>query len=103
MIEWFLSLIKKNNYPISGKDAQWLANCSHCNDMELFVSRSGLKNGGIEHCNRCGLERLTNGFKQTDINRMLVSSKIHWFKYPKFPYNWHELTEDQHWEILGGK
>ena len=87
--------------PTPGKDAQWIANCSTCDDMELHVSRGGLRNDGITHCYGCGREKTTEGFKQDQIDRLVLSCKFHWQEYPIIPYNWHELTESQRWNVLG--
>lgn len=92
-----------NMHPIPGKDAQWLALCKHCDDTELFASRGGFKTGGIEHCYGCGNEKTTTGIKETDIERIKRSCRFHWEKFPIFPYNWHTLTEEEKWKILGTK
>jgi hypothetical protein len=87
-------------YPVPGKDAHWAAFCPKCKDLTSWASRGGFKPGGTEHCYDCGFERETKGFSQEDIDRMVLSSKYHWMKYPLIPYNWHELTEDGKWRIL---
>jgi hypothetical protein len=64
--------------------------------MTLHVTR----NGTIDHCYSCGLEKPLTGIKEANIKDMKVSSWAHWQKYPLIPYNWHTLTEDQKMEIL---
>jgi hypothetical protein len=86
--------------PIPGKDAQWARLCNHCDDMTLFVSRCGFRNNGIEHCYTCGNERKTTGMKESDIKQMITSSWAHWQKFPLFPYNWHEFSEEEKLKIL---
>ncbi len=88
-------------FPIPNKDAQWIAYCSCCDEWELFVSRGGYNNGGIEHCYTCGNEKETRRMKEEDIKDMILSSWSHWQKFPKYPYDWHALTEDEKWKILG--
>lgn len=86
--------------PIPGEDAQWAAICPNC-DMTIFVSRGGFKNGGIEHCYECGLEKETKGITENGMKRMIMSSKHHWEKYQLLPYDWHTLTEEMKWTLLG--
>ncbi len=81
-----VQLLTKPLKPIPGKDGRWIALCKCCDDMKLFVSRGGLKNGGVEHCCSCGNERLTTGMKQGDIDRVIISAKYHWMKFPIEPY-----------------
>lgn len=86
--------------PTPGKDGLWIALCRHCDDMELFVTRGGFRNGGIEHCYRCGNERTTTGMNEEDIKRNIISSWCHWQKWKPIPYNWHTLDEDQKLKLL---
>lgn len=84
-----------NNYPISNKDFQWVATCSNCDSMTLHVSRKNL-----QHCYSCGKEIKLIGISPIEINRMRVSSSVHWEKYPKLPYNYYKLNEEQRWKVL---
>ena len=93
---WF---IKK--FPIPGEDARWCGYCPHCKDYTSFASRNGFKNGGIAHCYDCGKERKITGIKEEDIQRMIISCKIHWEKFPPIPYNWHKLSEKKKNRVLG--
>src|ERR1035438_9150769 len=91
-----------HSHPVPGKDAIWLAFCKHCgdDDMQLFVSRGGYKDGGVEHCYICGTERKTTGVKEEYIARGILSTWCHWQKYSIFPYNWHRLTEAEKHKLL---
>jgi hypothetical protein len=98
----WLSWLRGNKIkPVPGEDAHWIALCRGCNEFDSFASRGGFKNGGVEHCYGCGLERESKGYKEEDIKRMVISSWCHWKKFPLIPYNWHELTEEEKWKILG--
>src|SRR5581483_1389404 len=87
-------------YPVSGKDAVWLENCTLCNDMTLHVSCDGLQNGNIKHCYTCGFETQIKGFNDTSIRNLINKAEVHWIKYPKYPYNWHKLSEKEKWAII---
>ena len=93
-------LCGKPNTPIPGSDAQYIGHCPTCEDMELFVTRGGLKLGGVEHCYGCGTEKEVRGFSQKDMDGLILHSRGHWRKYPLLPYNWHEKTEVEKFELL---
>jgi hypothetical protein len=78
-------------FPKIGQDAQWIGWCNHCEDSELQVSRGGIR--GVQHCYRCGSEKPISGFKQDDIGHLIMTSRIHWSKHSRLPYEWHTLTE----------
>ena len=99
----FINKLFISRYPVSGKDAHWLGYCPNCNNLTSKASRYGYCNGGVEHCYDCGRERETIGIREDDIKRGILSSKLHWQKFPKIPYNWHELSENERWAILGMK
>ena len=100
MLKFLAKLFEKR--PQRGKDAQYIAYCHHCDDYELHASRGGFRNGGITHCYYCGFEKETQGFRQDDIDGMIISSSVHWRKFPKIPYHWHKFTEQQKQEVLNG-
>ena len=62
-----------------------------------------MKLGGVQHCYGCGHERELTGISQKDIDRMVLSDALHWRKYPLLPYNWHTLSEEVKWQVLGMK
>lgn len=87
--------------PVIGYDARWAAFCIKCKDLESMASKGGFKNGGIGHCYTCGNEQTIKGFDESDIHRIILASKYHWLKYPLIPYDWHKLSEQERWNILG--
>ena len=92
-----------NNQPIPGLDATWIAYCPQCGDWEMFASRGGHFLGGIEHCYNCGHEQETKGLREEDIENTIRACQSSWSrkKKPLIPYNWHTLTEEERWKVLG--
>lgn len=100
---------RPSDYPVPGKDAQWIGWCKCCDpgadDPQLLVSRGGFQPGSKAHCYGCGHEAVidwTN--KPEDFERMIISSWAHWQKHAVLPYFWHELDEPTKFIVLyGGK
>lgn len=88
--------------PIPGIDAHFNQWCSVCGSSESHASRGGYKIGGTLHCYTCGTETEIKTIPvNTSAGEMIASSFAHWQRFPRIPYNWHELTETQRWAILG--
>jgi hypothetical protein len=95
------NIVSDNSRPVPGKDAHWAGYCPNCQDMESCASRGGFYQDGREcvvHCYTCGHEWAMKIISTYD---MVRSSYFHWKKWPRIPYNWHELPEEQRWKILG--
>lgn len=89
--------------PIPGLDAHFLQWCPVCDSFESHASRGGYKIGGTLHCYTCGTETdITTIPVNSSAQEMITSSFAHWLKYPRIPYNWHELSEKERFYILGG-
>lgn len=98
ILNWFRPILP--NYPISGVDAEWLANCDNCNDFTLHVSRGGLIKDSIDHCYGCGYEKPMMKFSKENAKDMVNRSYSHWKDWPKLPYDYHTKNEAEKWEAL---
>ncbi|MBD3404677.1 MAG: hypothetical protein GF411_00910 [Candidatus Lokiarchaeota archaeon] len=88
------------NHPVPGVDFRYLKNCDACGDFGIQVTRGGRH--GVQHCESCGNEIPVPDFTKEQTKYFILSSWSHWMSYPLIPYNWHELSEEKKWKILGG-
>lgn len=89
------------NKPVPGIDANFHLYCRTCDSSEMHSSRGGYRIGGVLHCYTCGTETEINTIPvNSTAEEMITSSWAHWLKFPRIPYNWHELSEPERWSIL---
>jgi len=95
--------------PVPGKDAEWVAHCDVCavkdrdSSFTSHVSRGGYFNGGVDHCYECGTEKVITGHQRKSIDSSIKTCKYRWLYYPRLPYNWHLLSEEERLAILRGE
>ena len=103
MIKRLISKLK--NRPVPGIDWHYSRYCQKCRNYEDHATKGGVN--GTQHCYTCGHvstpPRHSDGrtvFGTPVLEYCIASSKAHWQNYPIIPYNWHELNEDERWNIL---
>ena len=97
---WAASKVIDLNYPISGSDYRFLAQCDVCGNYGGFTSVRG---GELHHCNACGDRSKQFNFTRQQVKDLRLSSWSFWQSWKMIPYNWHTFSEKKKEKYLGRK